>query len=106
MFEITNASFGARTVPGRQHSSFEGSRTSRYVSLARFWTLYVPGLSLPSVKMDMGSRAGEVYMAGGNRVELVLACDSDNLICACATPRHTFLAWFREILDESTRAAA
>lgn len=85
LFQITNASLGVRTAAGRQHNSFEGSSTSRYVSLARFWTLYVPGFNFPSTKIDMGSSFGERCMAAGDGETLRVAWSSGHLLRTPAT---------------------
>ena len=95
--EITNASWGERTVAGRQHNSLERSSISRYVWLARFWTLYVPGFRFPSAKMDIGSSGGETNMAAGNNATPELTYGSSTpFMCT----RHAFLAQFREIRNE------
>ena len=71
-------------MAGRQHNPLECSSISRYVWLWRFWTLYVPGFSFPSTKMDIGSSDEEVNMAAGNSVALGLPRGSHTpYICTC-----------------------
>ena len=85
VLRFTDASCWERTLAGRQQSSLECSSISRYVWLARFWTLYLPCLSFPFANMDIGSSGGETFMVAGNRVIVEPTLEQSPHLCIPAT---------------------